>query len=51
VSKPGDLWELGKQRLLCGDARNAGDLARLMGKGRAAMAFLDRRLLKSRFEG
>jgi len=41
VSKPGDLWELGKQRLLCGDARNAGDLARLMGKGRAAMAFLD----------
>src|SRR5436853_4928543 len=40
VSKPGDLWELGKHRLLCGDARNAGDLARLMGKGRAAMAFL-----------
>src|SRR5207302_9168867 len=25
VSKPGDLWELGKHRLLCGDARNADD--------------------------
>jgi DNA modification methylase len=26
---------------LCGDARNAGDLARLLGEARAAMAFLD----------
>src|SRR6516164_10391524 len=23
VSKPGDLWQLGKHRLLCGDGRNA----------------------------
>ena len=41
VTKPDDLWELGHHRILCGDARNADDLARLMGDGRAAMAFLD----------
>jgi DNA modification methylase len=41
VSQPGDLWELGHHRLLCGDARKADDLARLMGNARAAMAFLD----------
>jgi len=31
VSKPGDLWALGKHRLLCGDARTADHVARLMG--------------------
>lgn len=41
VSKPGDLWQLGRHRLLCGDARKADDLAYVMGDGRAAMAFLD----------
>jgi ParB/Sulfiredoxin domain len=41
VSKPGDLWLLGPHRLLCGDARSAADLARLMAHGRADMAFLD----------
>src|SRR5712671_200430 len=41
VSKPGDLWELGSHRLLCGDARNAEHVARLMGGARASMAFLD----------
>lgn len=41
VSKPGDLWQLGKHRLLCGDARTAEHVARLMGGARAAMAFLD----------
>ena len=29
LSKPGDLWELGKHRLLCGDARNADHVALL----------------------
>jgi hypothetical protein len=41
TSKPGDLWELGKHRLLCGDARNADQVARLMESTRASMAFLD----------
>src|SRR5258708_4915745 len=41
LSRRGDLWELGQHRLLCGDARNADDLARLLGRARAAMAFLD----------
>ena len=41
VSKPGDLWQLGKHRLLCGDARNADHVARLMGRTHASMAFLD----------
>src|SRR5437763_398218 len=41
VSKPGDLWELGRHRLLCGDARNADHVARLMEGAHASMAFLD----------
>jgi hypothetical protein len=41
VSRPGDLWQLGHHRLLCGDARKDDDLARLMGGAVAAMAFLD----------
>jgi DNA modification methylase len=41
VTKPGDLWQLGRHRLLCGDTRKPADLAGLMGNARAAMAFLD----------
>jgi DNA modification methylase len=41
VCKSGDLWELGSHRILCGDALNTLDLARLMEKDRAAMGFLD----------
>ncbi len=41
VSKLGDLWELGSHRVLCGDARNADHVARLMGRTHASMAFLD----------
>jgi DNA modification methylase len=41
VSKPGDLWLLGPHRLLCGDARSAADIARLMAHCRADLAFLD----------
>ena len=28
--RPGDLWTLGRHRMLCGDATNADDVARLM---------------------
>jgi hypothetical protein len=41
VSKPGDLWLLGPHRLLCGDARSAADIARLMARCRADVAFVD----------
>jgi len=36
ASKPGDLWQLGHHRILCGDARAADDLACLMGGSQAA---------------
>lgn len=41
VSKPGDLWQLGGHRILCGDARDSGAIGRLMDGSHAAMAFLD----------
>jgi hypothetical protein len=41
VSRRGDLWQLGKHRLLCGDAREAGNFARLMDGTRAAAVFCD----------
>jgi DNA modification methylase len=41
VTRPGDLWQLGNHRLLCGDARETSHLNRLMGSERAHMAFLD----------
>ncbi|MDA0734836.1 MAG: ParB N-terminal domain-containing protein, partial [Chloroflexi bacterium] len=41
VAHTGDLWRLGEHRLLCGDATDSGDVARLMGEARASMAFTD----------
>ena len=41
ATRVGDLWQLDKHRLLCGDARHSDDLARLLGDERAHMAFLD----------
>jgi len=41
VTRPGDLWQLGRHRLLCGDARETQHLTQLMGHERAHMAFLD----------
>ncbi|HVK13929.1 MAG TPA: ParB N-terminal domain-containing protein, partial [Gemmataceae bacterium] len=40
-TKPGDLWVLGDHRLLCGDATNADDLARLMGDVTADLLLTD----------
>ena len=41
VSRHGDHWRLGEHDLLCGDARNQTDVARLMGEERADMGFAD----------
>lgn len=41
VTRRGDLWLLGRHKLLCGDAQEATDFAKLMGEDRADMAFLD----------
>jgi DNA modification methylase len=41
VSRSGDLWQLGKHRLLCGDAREAGNFVRLMDGTSAAAVFCD----------
>lgn len=39
--RPGDLWHLGRHRLLCGDATRTEDYRRLMGHERARMVFTD----------
>jgi DNA modification methylase len=41
TTRRGDLWRLGKHRLLCGDAREAADFARLMEGAVAAAVFCD----------
>jgi DNA modification methylase len=41
VSCRGDLWILGKHRLLCGDARSTTDVQRLMGGETAAAVITD----------
>lgn len=41
VTKLGDLWILGKHRLLCGDATKAPDVERLMASTKADMVFTD----------
>src|SRR5262249_50954666 len=41
VSRPGNLWHLGRHRLLHGDARDPAAVERLLGDERADMAFLD----------
>lgn len=41
VSQDGDLWELGRHRLLCGDARNADSYAGLLDGKTADMVFTD----------
>ncbi|MGD0301724.1 MAG: DNA modification methylase [Bryobacteraceae bacterium] len=41
VSQPGDLWLLGKHRVLCGDATKAADVERLMAGQAADMVFSD----------
>lgn len=40
-ANPGDLFELGPHRLLCGDATKAEDVERLLSGNRPSMAFTD----------
>lgn len=39
--KPGDLWVIGKHRLLCGDSTNVQHVERLMGNDRAGLMNTD----------
>ena len=41
VTQPGDVWLLGKHRLICGDARDPATYAALMGAERARAVFTD----------
>ena len=41
VTCPGDVWLLGRHRLLCGDARESTSYATLMGDERAELMFTD----------
>lgn len=41
VTRPGDIWLLGRHRLLCGNARSSDDLTALMTAERADMIFTD----------
>ena len=39
--QPGDLWQLGAHRLICGDCTDAATVARVMGGEKAEMVFTD----------
>lgn len=41
VTRPGDLWNLGDHRIFCGDATDAVSSAKLLGRRRAQMVFID----------
>lgn len=41
VTKPGDIWQLGRHRLMCGDATKQSDVNKLMAGNLAAMVFTD----------
>jgi ParB-like chromosome segregation protein Spo0J len=41
VTRFGEIWHLGRHRLLCGDARSPDDIERLLGDERADLVFTD----------
>ena len=41
VTRAGDLWMLGRHRLLCGDARSKDDVAKLVGAEQVNLIFTD----------
>jgi len=41
ITRPGDLYQLGRHRLMCGDCTKADDIARLMQGNKAEIMFTD----------
>lgn len=41
VSRPGELWQLGRHRLLCADAREPASYSRLLGADKASLIITD----------
>ena len=41
VTRPGDIWQLGRHRLVCGDARDGGVYDALLGDERVDLIFTD----------
>jgi len=41
ITKPGDLWQMGEHRILCGDSTKQEQVNRLMGAERATIVFTD----------
>jgi len=41
VTQPGDIWQIGRHRLLCADCREKGAVPRLMAGAKARMVFTD----------
>jgi DNA modification methylase len=41
ITRPGDIWRLGRHKLICGDARDAASYRLLMGDERARAVFTD----------
>jgi DNA modification methylase len=41
ITKPGDIWQLGRHRLMCGDATIISDVEKLMDSNLASMVFTD----------
>ena len=50
ITKPGDVWILGKHRLMCGDSTKQEDVEKLMNKKKSDMVFTDPPYLMN-FEG
>jgi DNA modification methylase len=41
ITRPGDVWVLGRHRIMCGDSTDAGSVALLMAGGMADLCFTD----------
>jgi hypothetical protein len=41
INRPGDIWQIGNHRLICGDSTKLGTYQQLLGDARAQMVFTD----------